>query len=84
MVELGWTGSEVTQENRQNMVSQGYIRAAELVTYRMPENPTSPVQARGCVVAYATFNEQVFGMPSHWFLRSVLQFYDLELHHLTP
>jgi hypothetical protein len=31
----------------------------------------------------AAFYERGFGAPSHWFLRSLLQFYSLELHHLT-
>jgi hypothetical protein len=30
------------------------------------------------------FYEQGFGVPSHQFLLSLLQFYALELHHLTP
>jgi hypothetical protein len=30
------------------------------------------------------FYEQGFGVPSHQFLRSLLQFYGSELHHLTP
>jgi hypothetical protein len=29
------------------------------------------------------FYEQGFGVPSHQFLLSLLQFYALELHHLT-
>jgi hypothetical protein len=34
-------------------------------------------------VACAMFYERGFGVPSHQFLHSLLQFYDLELHHLT-
>jgi hypothetical protein len=37
-----------------------------------------------CVVAYMTFHERRFSVPSHQFLRSLLQFYGLKLHHLTP
>jgi hypothetical protein len=35
-------------------------------------------------MACVMFYERRFGVPSHWFLRSLLQFYGLELHHLTP
>jgi hypothetical protein len=45
MVELGWTTSEVTQEHLQNLMSQGYMMAAELAARRVPEDPTSPIQA---------------------------------------
>jgi hypothetical protein len=34
-------------------------------------------------MACAAFYERGFGAPSHWFLHSLLQFYGLELHHLT-
>jgi hypothetical protein len=47
MAELGWTVSEVTQEHLQNHVSQGYMTVVELVTCRVPEDPTSPVQTGG-------------------------------------
>jgi hypothetical protein len=35
-------------------------------------------------MAYALFYEWGFGVPSHGFLWSLLQFYGLKLHHLTP
>jgi hypothetical protein len=65
MVELGWTASEVMQGNLQNLMSQGYMMAAELVTCRMPEDPASPVQVRGYVVASVVFYEWGFGVPTH-------------------
>jgi hypothetical protein len=30
------------------------------------------------------FYEEGFGVPSHRFFRLLLQFYNMELHHLTP
>jgi hypothetical protein len=65
MVELGWTASEVMQGNLQNLMSQGYMMAAELVTCRMPEDPAAPVQVRGYVVASVVFYEWGFGVPTH-------------------
>jgi hypothetical protein len=84
MVELGWIALEVMQEHLQNLVSQGYITAAELTTCRMPEDPASLVPVRGYIVACAVFYERRFGVPSHLFLRSLQQFYGLDLHRLTP
>jgi hypothetical protein len=43
MAELGLPVSEVTQEHMQNLMSQGYMTAAELATCHMPEDPLSPV-----------------------------------------
>jgi hypothetical protein len=64
MVELGWIPSEVTQEHLQNLVSQVFMMAAELVTCHVPEDPASPVPVGGYVVAYMAFYERGFGVPS--------------------
>jgi hypothetical protein len=71
------------QEHLQNLISQGYMIAVKLATCRVPEDLAFPAPARGYVVACAVFYERGFGVPSHQFLCSLLQFYDLELHHLT-
>jgi hypothetical protein len=55
MAELGWIAMEVTKEHLQNLVSQGYMTVAELMTCRVPEDPASPILARGYIVACAAF-----------------------------
>jgi hypothetical protein len=35
-------------------------------------------------MSYVAFYEQGFSMPPHQFLHSLLRYYDLELHLLTP
>jgi hypothetical protein len=46
---------EVTRVHLQSLVSQGYLTVVELATCRMPEDPVSPVQAGGYVVACVAF-----------------------------
>jgi hypothetical protein len=53
------------QEHLQNLVSQGFMMAVELMTYHMPEDPASPVQAGGYIVAFMVFYGRGFGVPSH-------------------
>jgi hypothetical protein len=84
MAGLGWSTSVVTQEHLQNLVSLGYMIAAELATCRVPKDLTSHVPVGGYVMECTVFYEQGFGVPSHRFLYSLLLFYGLELHHLTP
>jgi hypothetical protein len=60
------------------------MMVVELVTCRLPENPTSPAPAKGYVVAFTVFYERGFNVPSHRFLHLLLQYYGLELHNLTP
>jgi hypothetical protein len=59
------------------------MTAAELVTYRVPEDPASLILTGGYVVACTAFYERRFCVPSHHFLRSLLQLYGLELGDLT-
>jgi hypothetical protein len=84
MAELGWTVSEVTQEHLQNLMSQWYMTAVELATCCVSEDPTSPTLVAGYVMVCTAFYEQGFGVSSHQFLHSLLLFYGLELHQLTP
>jgi hypothetical protein len=56
----------------------------ELATCRVPANPASPALMVGYVAVCSAFYKRGFGALPHGFLRSLLQLYGLELHHLTP
>jgi hypothetical protein len=62
----------------------GYMITVEFATCRVPDDPVSPALAVGYVMACTTFYEREFNVPSHQFLCCLLEFYSLELHHLTP
>jgi hypothetical protein len=74
MAELGWTASEVTQEQLPNLVSQGYMIVMELATFEVSEDPVSPAPAWVYIVVCVVFYERGFCVPSQQFLRSLLQF----------
>jgi hypothetical protein len=84
MAELVCSALEATQEQLQNLMSQGYMMAAERTTCRVPEDPASLVLTGGYVMACSMFYERRFGVPSHQFLRSLFQFCGLKFRHLTP
>jgi hypothetical protein len=44
-------------EHLQDLVSQGFMTAVELVTYRMPEDLASPLPVGGYMVAHMAFYE---------------------------
>jgi hypothetical protein len=48
------------------------------------KDSTFPAPVEGYIVSFLAFYEQGFSTPPHWFLRSLLWYYVLELHHLTP
>jgi hypothetical protein len=84
MAEQDWTPSKVMQGNLQILMNQGFMIAAELAACRVPEDPVFPAPTDRYVVTFMAFYERGFGVPSHQFLRSLLWYYRLELHNLTP
>jgi hypothetical protein len=56
----------------------------EHMACRVPEDPTFPMPAEGYVVSFLAFYELGYTTPSHWFLCSLLLYYGIELHNLTP
>jgi hypothetical protein len=84
MVEQGWIASEIMQEYLQNLMSWGFMTAVQLMSCHVSKDLASPMPTGGYIMACVAFYECGFGVPSHRFLRSLLQFYGLELHHLNP
>jgi hypothetical protein len=55
----------VMAEHLENLMNQGRMMVAELTACHMPEDPASPVQAGGYVVACTTFYEGGFVVLAH-------------------
>jgi hypothetical protein len=60
------------------------MMATELMACHVPQDPAFPEPTKGYMVSSMVFYEQGFGILAHRFLRSLLQYYTLELHNLTP
>jgi hypothetical protein len=64
----------------QKLVKYGFMAVVELEAYRVSKDPSFPVPEDGCV----SFYDWGFDTPPQRFLHSLLRYYSLELHHLTP
>jgi hypothetical protein len=84
MEEQDWTPSIVSPGHLQKLEKQGFMIATELTACHVPEDPVLPTPTGGYVVPFMVFYEWGFDTPPHWFFCSLLRYYDLELHHLTP
>jgi hypothetical protein len=60
------------------------MTAAELAVCRVLEDPVIPVPVKGYLVSFVAFYERGFYTALLRFLHSLLQYYGLELHNLTP
>jgi hypothetical protein len=58
--------------------------ASELATCHVPEDPVFLAPTEGYVPSFMAFYEWGFGTPLQQFPYSLLQYYGLELHILTP
>jgi hypothetical protein len=65
-------------------MKHGFMAATKLEACYVPEDVAFPATTKGYVVSFVAFYKRGFGMKPHWFLRSLLRYYSLELRHLTP
>jgi hypothetical protein len=84
MVKHDWNPSTVMPGHLQKLTKHGFVVAAKLEPCRVSEDPTFTTPAKGYVVSFVTFYERGFSMPLHRFLHSLLWYYGIKLHHLTP
>ena len=80
-----WDGSNVIEDhitylrNTRRLPDEGYVKARV-----PPEEEISPALEEGERVSFRSHFHWGFGLPESGFLRSFLQFYHLQPHHLTP
>jgi hypothetical protein len=83
-----WVYSLVTERKLEELVHDGLLRpraSRGQPDWRVP--PTShrePTPPEGYVVSFITFHKRGLGMPPTRFMRELLNYYRVELHHLTP
>jgi hypothetical protein len=83
-----WAHSSVTERKLEELVRDGLLRPRVSRTqpkWRVPPSDhREPVPPEGYVVSFMAFHERGFGMPTSPFMRVLLHYYKVELHHLTP
>jgi hypothetical protein len=83
-----WARSSVTERKLEELVRDGLLRpraSQSQPEWRVPpsdhQEPTPP---EGYVVSFVAFHERGLGMPPSRFMRALLHYYKVELHHLAP
>jgi hypothetical protein len=84
MEEQDKTPSTITLGHLQKLVKHGFMSTVELGACRVLEDTMFPAPMEGYVVSFTAFYDRGFNVPPHQFFRSLLRYYGLELHHLTP
>ena len=80
-----WGKSGITPRRLEGLVRRGLLRPLSTVQeWLLPGDEAEPAPPEGYVVSFTIFHERGFAIPAHRFLRGLLDYYDVELHHLTP
>jgi hypothetical protein len=83
-----WAASSVTERRLEELVEDGLLRPR--TTRSQPEwiapppAHREPAPPEGYMVSFICFHERGFGVPASVFMRVLLHYYRVELHHLAP
>ena len=79
-----WLPSAVTEPLLEAFAREGLIPAREIGGWRAPVKENKPAPRPHERVVHIPFIERGFSLPPHDFVRGLLNFYGIQLHHLTP
>ena len=80
-----WDGSNVHEDHVEFLRQTRRLPGADRVQVRLaPAREISPAPEEGERVVFRSHCLRGFGLPASGFLRSFLDFYNLQPHHLTP
>jgi len=80
-----WRRSNITSQRLEGLVRHGLLRPlSAFAEWLLPGDEDEPSLPEGYVVSFAHFHERGFAIPTHPFLRGLLDYYLVELQHLTP
>jgi hypothetical protein len=83
-----WIHSSVTERRLEELVRDGLLRprtSQDLLEWRVTlTSHQEPVHPEGYVVSFVAFHERGLGIPPSRFMRAILHYYGVELHHLAP
>jgi hypothetical protein len=83
-----WAASSVMEIRLEELVREGFLRpkmSRSQPEWRAPPSDhREPAPLEGYVVSFVCFHERGFGVSASPFMRALLHYYKVELHHLAP
>jgi hypothetical protein len=83
-----WVCSSLTLRKLEELVRDSLLRPrasrSQLEWMVPPTNHREPAPPKGYVVSFIAFHERGLGMPPIRFMKALLHYYGVELHHLAP
>jgi hypothetical protein len=83
-----WANSSVMERRLEELVRDGLLRPKMSRTQpewrAPPSDHRGPPPLEGYVVSFICFHKRGFSVPASPFMRALLHYYKVELHHLAP
>ena len=80
-----WCRSDITPQRLEGLVHRGlFFPLTATEEWWLPGDEDEPSPLEGYVMSFAHFHERGFAVPAHKFLWGLLDYYQVELQHLTP
>ena len=75
-----WCRSNITSQHLEGLVCRGLLHPlSAFVEWLLPSDEDEASPPEGYVVSFALFHEWGFAIPTHMFLRGLLDYYQVEL-----
>ena len=80
----GWRKSKLSEAAISSLVSRRLLQSRTLIQWQPAEGHGRPFEKTSEIVLFEAFVERGLAIPACYFLRGLLFFWGIQLHHLTP
>ena len=79
-----WKKSKCTESTLLQLVEEGLLQSREVVQWRESGSDVAPFKNVDELILFEQFAKHGLALPTSQFLRDLLSFYGIQIHHLVP
>ena len=83
-MSTGWRKSKMSEAAVQKLENLGLLQSQGVIQWRAGEGEDYPMEGTLETVVFRDFVKRVLALPVSEFFYALLQFWGIQLHHLTP
>ena len=83
-LSTGWRKSKMSESAMQELENLGLLQTQGVIQWRAGEGENYPMEGTLETIVFRDFVERGLALPMSEFLYALLQFWGIQLHHLTP
>jgi len=83
-LSTGWRKSKMSKSVVQELENMGFLQTQAVIQWRAGEGEDYPMEGTLEAIVFRDFVERGLALPVSKFLYALLEFWGIQLHHLTP